>query len=263
MFKRLLYGLLYATCSAVRPQPQMGSPRKDRRWFRLHFSLRALFLVSLFVACGISWFVSQTRIAMRQQSAVQQIRELGGHATFEYQLDATRRSVDPPMPPVFVRKLTGSVVMSDVIKVSLHAPHAGDGDMDVLSDLTRLKDLRLNMRQITDDGIFPVETLTHLRRLDLWCTKITDEALPRLAGLRQLRKLDLYSTQVTDEGLRHLRGLTKLEELNLRDTNVTHQGAAMLQEALPNCTILGVEGWPKCPGPTNQAVNRSGEAREM
>ena len=241
----------------------MTSQNKDRQWLRFRFSLRALLLVTLLIGCGISWCVSRTRLAMRQQEAVVQIRQLGGHATFEYQLDSTRRSQDPPMPPEYLRWLTGNVVMSDVIKVSWHAPDAGAGDTQVLSDLPRLNDLRLNMRQLTDDGIRPVATLTQLRRLDLCCSQITDHALPYLAGLRQLRTLDLYSTQVTDEGLEHLRGLKNLEQVKLRGTNVTHQGAARLQAALPNCEILGVEGWPRLNAPANNAVNWSGESREL
>jgi len=221
---------------------RMTSQNKDRRSLRFRFSLRALFLVTLLIGCGISWCVSQTRLAMRQQKAVERIRQLGGHATFEYQVDSTRSNVDPPMPPEYLRWLTGNVVMSDVIEVSWHAPHAGAGETRILSDLPRLKDLRLNMRQLTDDGIRPVATLTQLRRLDLWCSQITDEALPHLAGLRQLRTLDLYSTQVTDEGLKHLHGLKSLEELKLRGTNVTQQGASRLRKALPNCEILGVDG---------------------
>jgi hypothetical protein len=195
----------------------------------------------LIIGVGMSWYGSQTRRAMRQQEAIERIRQLGGHATFEYQLDSTRRSIDPPMPPKFIRWFTGNVVMSDVIKVSWHAPRSGVGDTKVLSELPRLEDLRLNMRQLTDGGIQPLETLTQLRRLDLWCSKITDQALTHLAGMRQLRTLDLSSTQVTDKGLDQLRGLKYLEELKLRGTRVTPRGAARLQKALPNCKILGVK----------------------
>ena len=220
----------------------MISSNKHRRWLRFRVSLRTLFVLVLLVAVVISWYGSQTRRAMRQQEAVKRIRQMGGHATFEYQLDSTRPNLGPPMPPRFLRGLTGNVVMSDVVKVSWHAPLAGVGDTQVLSELPRLKDLRLNMRRLTDDGIQPLEMLTQIHRLDLWCSQITDEALPHLAGLRQLRTLDLYSTQVTDKGLEHLYGLKNLEEVKLRGTHVTPQGAARLQKALPNCQVLGVDG---------------------
>jgi hypothetical protein len=144
------------------------------------------------------------------------------------------------MPPAYFRWIAGDVVMSDAIAVSWHAPNAGLADTLVLYDLPKLEDLRLNMRQLTDDGIRPVAALTELRRLDLWCRRITDKALPHLAGLHQLRTLDLYSTQVTDEGLKHLYGLRNLKQLKLRGTNVTQQGAARLRNALPNCEILGI-----------------------
>ena len=241
----------------------MRLQKKDRRCVGFRFSLRALFLVTLVIGCGISWYVSQTRLAMRQQTAVERIRQLGGHATYEYQVDSTRRSRHAPMPPEFLRWLTGNVVMSDVIKVSWHAPHPGAGDTRVLSDLPTLTDLRLNMRQLPDEGIRPVATLTQLRRLDLWCSQITDHALSHLAGLHQLQTLDLYSTQVTDEGLRHLQGLRNLKQLKLRRTNVTCQGAATLQKELPNCEILGVDGWPKpvAPPRSGKAGHRDGPPR--
>jgi hypothetical protein len=178
---------------------------------------------------------------MRQREAVERVRQSGGHATFEYEQDSTSRHLTAPMPPEFLRWLTGNAVMSDVIKVSWHSPHAGAVETQVLSNLTKLKDLRLNLGQLTDDGIRPVGMLTELRRLDIWCGQITDQAMPHLSALRQLRTLDLYSTQVTDAGLEHLRELQSLEVLKLRGTNVTPQGVAKLKAALPNCKVLGVE----------------------
>lgn len=114
------------------------------------------------------------------------------------------------MPPKHLRWLTGHVVMSDVVRVSWHDSRAGVWDTQVLADLPRLNDLRLNMRQLGDDGIRPLATLTQLRWLDLWCSQLTGQAMPHLAGLHQLQTLDLCSTQVTDEGLRHLHWLTNL-----------------------------------------------------
>lgn len=204
------------------------------RW-PLRFSLRALLLLFLLICCGTGWFASKTRFYLQQQSAVLTVRELGGHATYE-----SEASRDPPMPPALLTRIIGDAVMSDVVKVSLHAPRAVDGDIDDLSCLKKTRDLRLNARGLTDDGICWIPKLNDLRRLDLWCPNVTDQAMPYLADLTELRQLDLYSTQISDDGLEHLRGLKNLTDLNVRDTNVTIQGAASLQRALPNCKIRGV-----------------------
>lgn len=213
---------------------------KNRRRFRFRVSLRAWFALMLVIGAIIGWYSSQTRRAMIQHEAVQRIRELGGHATFAYQLAANGRKIAAPSPPAILRPWTGDIVMSDVVKVSWHAPLAGAQDTQPLSALRRLQDLRLNMRRITDDGIRPVASLTQLRRLDLWCAQLTDRALSHVAGLHELRVLDLSSTQVTDQGLEQLNGLEKLEVLKVRNTQVTLQGASRLKAALPNCKILGV-----------------------
>ena len=192
-------------------------------------------LVAVTVCVALSWYSSRTRQMLRQQHAVEQIRKLGGHATYAHQIEGN----PPPMPPPYLRRITGDVVMSNAVKVSWHAVHASDDDIVALADLSKLNDLRLNSTRLSDDAIEPLSQLTELRRLDLWCSGVTDRSMPHLSKLHQLRRLSLYSTQVTDEGLKFLGGLRNLKELNLRDTNVTRAGVEWLQDKLPDCKISG------------------------
>jgi hypothetical protein len=209
---------------------------KLRQHPQLRFSLRSLMLIAAMVCGVLAWLTSQTRLAMRQQQAVARIRELGGHANYTYEL----KGQPPPEPPAVVRWFSGNVVMSDVVEVSWHAVHARDDDAQILVELPKLRDLRLNSTKLGDAAMEPVSHLTELRRLDLWCSRVTDHSMVYLSKLYRLRRLSLYSTQVTYEGLRFLEQLHQLEELNLRDTNVTREGAQRLQRKLPNCKISGV-----------------------
>lgn len=215
----------------------------NRRSIGVRFSIRTLLLAMLLLGLLCSWFVSQTRRAMRQQAAVNRVRQLGGNVTYEYQSDPARRGQPPPTPSPALQRFTGLVVLSDVVKVTWQATHANDADAAALADLPQLRDLRLNTSRFSDQATRSLSHLKRLRRLDLWCSQLTDRTLPHLSNLSELRQLDLYSTQVSDKGLHHLYGLKNLKELKLRDTRVTAVGAAKLQAALPNCKILGVKDW--------------------
>ena len=86
-----------------------------------------------------------------------------------------------------------------------------------------------------------LETLVKIRkakesgatRLDLSTKKIT--VLTPLSGLARLTWLSLDLNQITD--LTPLAGLTNLNRLDLGDNPIPDGQKAMLEKALPNCTI--------------------------
>jgi hypothetical protein len=58
----------------------------------MRFSLRSLLVATLIFACGLGWYVSETRRAIRQQNAVAHIRDVGGHASYEHRRESTGNS---------------------------------------------------------------------------------------------------------------------------------------------------------------------------
>ena len=73
------------------------------------------------------------------------------------------------MPPAFVQRFTGPVVLSDVVKVTWQATRANDEDVLAVGQLSTLVDLRLSSDRLTDRATEKFANLQQLRRLDLWC----------------------------------------------------------------------------------------------
>jgi hypothetical protein len=186
------------------------------------------------LGCGVGWFLTEMQRAKIQQDAVAHIRNVRGHATYDYQIN--RADLWFGAKPL--RSLMGNDFLCYVHTVSIH--DARDRDLESLPSLSRLNDLRLNSRQVTDEGLPHLRYLSNLKRLDLWCEQVTDQGLQHIGGLKKLESLDLLRTQVTDAGLARLGGLTNLRLLKLRNTKVTSAGLIRLQELLPDCQILGV-----------------------
>lgn len=98
-----------------------------------------------------------------------------------------------------------------------------------------------------DAELEKLKGLTSLRRLDVdGCRGVTDAGLEHLQGLNNLEWLNISHTQVTEAGLEHLKGMTNLEELWIcclyqadRQKKVSDEDVSELQEALPNCRIIG------------------------
>ena len=97
-----------------------------------------------------------------------------------------------------------------------------------LGELTTLRGLVLDYREI-DDRIAPhLAKLVQLEHLALGGTRISDEGLTALASLPKLRVLTLDRTRVTNRGLAHVGKLTELEVLTLDHTDVVDAGVAHL-----------------------------------
>ena len=146
---------------------------------------------------------------MRQQQAVEAIRETGGRVYYDYEMDRRASNIELQWPaPAWLENLVGEDFLADAVQIDFACPE----DVD-------------------DSVLEHVGCLTKLERLDLACTKVTDAGLEQLAGLANLYSLKLDHTQVTDAGLESLKGLN-LESVGLFDTNVTEEGIKELQDAL-------------------------------
>ena len=127
-------------------------------------------------------------------------------------------------------------------------------DLEPLSALTRMRRLYLNGTPI--DNVEPLDTLIDLETLDISNTAVADiRPLRKLNGLTRLdlrstqvaridslseltnlRELYIGNTQVND--VISLRKLITLQWLDVRETPVNKTQLDMLQQALPDLTIL-------------------------
>jgi hypothetical protein len=85
------------------------------------------------------------------------------------------------------------------------------GEMNSLRSLT----LRTSRRGL---AIAPLAGLVSLEQLRLEIKNLSDEELAHLAGLKALRSLTIASERFTGAGLAHLKGLALLRELTLRSS---------------------------------------------
>ena len=179
----------------------MTEPKPKRRWYQ--FRLRTLLiLVVLVLGLPLSWLGRKLHEARKHRETVNAILEVGGHVGYEY----------------------------DVLGVDLGEPvyamgmwDWGDAELEKLKGLTSLT-------QLDVDG----------------CRGVTDAGMEHLQGLNNLEWLNISHTQVTEAGLKHLKGMTNLETLFIcclyqadRREKVSDEDITELQEALPNCRIIG------------------------
>ncbi|MCH7727435.1 MAG: leucine-rich repeat domain-containing protein [Planctomycetes bacterium] len=225
-----------------------NKPKPRRRWWQ--FSLRTFFVL-LTVACV--WFGWQTQRARRQQRAVAAVRENSGTVYYNYEFERWYKSPTEEHSPTWFEQIVGIDFTCDVVRVDLNASPVSDVSFlaglasvrtlhligNQVSDITALSHMKdLETLYLTDtpvSNLAPLAELSHLRRLDLNNTPVVD--ITPLAGLKNLEQLHLHFTQVHDVSA--LAGLTNLQYLNLVNTQVSREQFEKLQQALPNCDILG------------------------
>lgn len=113
-------------------------------------------------------------------------------------------------------------------------------ELENLSRLVSLQDLRLGYSDLDDRATAQLASLTALTHLDLSHTKISDDGLAPLANLIALQELKLHHTRVTNRGLEHISGLSALSQLELDHTDVVDGGVAHLS-GLSNLTELRLD----------------------
>jgi len=175
------------------------------RW-RFQFSLRTLLIVVLVLCLPLGWLGEKVRQARRHQETVKAIEEAGGYVGHEYEV----LGLD----------------LGDVDYVGL-GRDSGDAELEDLKE--------------------QLEGLTGLRALDVdCCYGITDAGMEHLQGLNNLKWLNISHTKVTEAGLEDLKGMTNLEVLYVcclykadKPEKISDEDFKKLQEALPNCRIIG------------------------
>jgi serine/threonine protein kinase len=111
-----------------------------------------------------------------------------------------------------------------------------------LSDMTRLRQLRLNWTLMTDADLRQLRKLTDLEEFFVYGARVTDAGLEQLEPLSELRLLDLGGTHVTGAGMRHLVAFKHLWYLRLEGTRVNDAGLAHLAkiDALESLNLTGL-----------------------
>jgi hypothetical protein len=124
-----------------------------------------------------------------------------------------------------------------------------EDDLAPIAGLVELEELDLSRQLPTaevgfvptplGDGVLDhVKGLTRLKTLGLANDRITDAGLPKLANLQALEMLDLDGTLVTNAGLDALVGLKGLKTLHVEKTRVTRKGATRFQQKRPDVEVI-------------------------
>jgi uncharacterized membrane protein len=113
-----------------------------------------------------------------------------------------------------------------------------DADLSLLLPLKKqLLWLNLGRTKITNEGLQVIAQLSTLRQIHLDHTLISDEGIKHLMPLTELNYLNLVSTKITDRGLSYLSSMTKLKNLYVYQTDVTAKGLQDLSAKLPDARI--------------------------
>jgi hypothetical protein len=182
---------------------------------------RALLLVAALAAASIAGAAAWLWVAepyLRQRAAVTALRELG--ARFRV------------VPCRFdrIRKLLGAEGTDRVIECWLNKTEAEDRHMDHIAALRSISVLSIERTGVGDGGLEHIRGLTRLRTLYCGYSKVTGAGLQSLAPLSRLEYLSLEGLPVADEHLAALAGLGRLRCLGLDRTKVTDGGLEVLRD---------------------------------
>jgi hypothetical protein len=151
--------------------------------------------------------------------------------------------------------------------VYLYGTRETDALLGQLEGNAEVKELSIELTDVSEAGMASVATLPRLRRLVLYGGwGITDGGLAMLRGMTGLEVLELKNTQVTNNGLRavcdlpnlrslaifceprlrtlddaglvHLKDMPKLEVLSLTGGWASWKAIGELKTRLPNCKVV-------------------------
>ncbi len=238
---------------------QMPATPSAKSWrHRLRVSVRALMILVLLLAIGLSWTVYLGRIvhsAQLQREAVAAIKNAGGFVLYEWDREDGRPITSGRQwYSEWVVDRLGVDYFGDVVEVYLRGG-LSDANLALVGRFPRLLELHCfaDRSSPTDTGLAHLDGITGLKQLDLSGTRIadgglvhsrtgiTDAGLAHLKGMTRLEKLNLSGTGITDAGLVHLKGMTGLQELNLSNTSVNGTGMVHLK-GLTSLQSLDLQG---------------------
>ena len=118
-----------------------------------------------------------------------------------------------------------------------HHRHLKSGEWVIVDASTNMSDqgfARLSV-EISRNGTYDV--------LSLSGTKITDAGFAPVTKLNMLNWIQISDCSLSDTALQHLHGMPSLHTIRIIDCpNITPEGVAVLQAALPDCSITYKNG---------------------
>lgn len=121
----------------------------------------------------------------------------------------------------------------ELVELTLGGTKITDAGLVHLTQLTKLKTIRLSKTAVSDAGMAALAKCERLENIDLSQTEIGDYGVWELRALPRLKNLNLYLTFVSDSGLdafgeRDHRSAKKIVRLNLDKCPVTDRGIPKL-----------------------------------
>jgi hypothetical protein len=133
-------------------------------------------------------------------------------------------------------KLVG---VSDLTTLELVETSTNDKSMKEVAKLVSLKNLTINLSEITDGSMQYISHLA-IRELDVSETRLTDDCLKEISKIRGLRLFACRVTRITEEGL--IENLTSpakdsLQGMLVASLTILSNGECRLRNAFPRCSI--------------------------
>ena len=176
---------------------------------RLQFSLRTLLVAVAVCALGfgaIRYKIDACRQAWREEQAARQaIRDA-------CLISSRDRPLRAPFLRFFVPK-EQEYIFDRVDGLMFPAEDVGGRRLAPISDLTKLRVLRLIGCRGTDEALEHIRSLRNIELLELDHSDLTDRGMEHVGSMTSITALRIGGTKVTDEGFTHIAKLTNLQYL--------------------------------------------------
>jgi len=104
-----------------------------------------------------------------------------------------------------------------------------DCQLEELTELNNLRELRLRSTKITDTGVRSLSKCSDLRVLTLYGNRFTDKGIKALSHLDNLRELIVISSRITTRAMEYISSMKNLRSLTLNCERVTGRGLQFLR----------------------------------
>jgi len=113
-----------------------------------------------------------------------------------------------------------------------------DAGLQHLSSLSKLRNLSVGSKKITNEGLKSIRHLTNLVALSIRDCEVTDVGFESFQHLSKIRELDLSKNKVGGVALSWMVGAKDLTRLRLRATSITDGGLLEQIEKFKNLIVL-------------------------